>query len=61
MTKNKILDKRNPLPLTVGCGPLGDDGPTVYIKKKKKQKKETVRYADKKKIPRLSNVPPYTL
>jgi hypothetical protein len=39
ITTNKTLDKRNPPPLTVSCAPLGDEGPTVDIQTKEKQKK----------------------
>jgi hypothetical protein len=36
---NKILDKRNPPPLTLSYAPLGDEGPTVYIQTTRRKKK----------------------
>jgi hypothetical protein len=48
----------------VSCAPSGDEGPTVYIEtkerqKKKKKKEKTVPRADKN-LGVLSNIPPYT-
>jgi hypothetical protein len=40
ITNNKTLDKRNPPPLTVSCGPSGDEGPIVYIQTKERKKKQ---------------------
>jgi hypothetical protein len=37
--KKRTLDKRNPPPLTMGCAPSGDEGPTVYIQTKEKTNK----------------------
>jgi hypothetical protein len=59
---NKILDKRNPPPLTVSCAPSGDEGPTVYIQQKKekiKNQKQSVPRADNNPGG-LSNISPYT-
>jgi hypothetical protein len=39
ITNNITLDKRNPPPLTVSCAAFGDEGPTVYIQTKEKNKK----------------------
>jgi hypothetical protein len=56
---NKILDKRNPPPLTVSCAPSGDEGPTVYIQTKEEDKNNLFRVQIKIPVG-CQNILPYT-
>jgi hypothetical protein len=66
IASNKTLENRHPPPLTVSCAPSGDEGPTVYIQTKEREKKQKKQKKQKQSVPRadnnpggLSNIPPY--